>query len=462
MSSIKNYSYYIYLSIPVVIVLNILNNILNNNFKINFNVLDAVGAFLIFIFLWLVGINLSEILKINNISVSITIYLISFFIIENLIYFFSNSISFKQNFLFVNLGWLLFFLFKKVKFKKILLILLNFQFNKLFTEQFYKSLSKNINLIGDVEEYFFSHSKNIYEYNYYYSVLNSEIPGYPQFSNYLQNVLQSFILNTQDYTYLLSSTLVILFLIILFIYELKISVNLKALIIFFFTLLILNSSFLQFLFTHSLMSEGILGWLAAVVIFNISKFDINNNDLNIWLFFILGTLYFSKQFLSSIILIVTTFFILSKKRRFFMVMGYFGLAFKLISHKLVFYGLSSSHHLNQIDVIDTIKNIIFLRDLNFINFNLILNNLFKDIPTSLMIIAIMMSSIQLLLSKKTHNNFVASIILCNFLLIILLYISAWRNMELESPIRFIYLYLPLKISLFADNLTTLKQINVKK
>ena len=93
MSSIKNYSYYIYLSIPVVIVLNILNNILNNNFKINFNVLDAVGAFLIFIFLWLVGINLSEILKINNISVSITIYLISFFIIENLIYFFSNSIS---------------------------------------------------------------------------------------------------------------------------------------------------------------------------------------------------------------------------------------------------------------------------------------------------------------------------------------------------------------------------------
>jgi len=44
----------------------------------------------------------------------------------------------------------------------------------------------------------------------------------------------------------------------------------------------------------------------------------------------------------------------------------------------------------------------------------------------------------------------------------LLYISAWRNMELESPIRFIYLYLPLKISLFADNLTTLKQINVKK
>ena len=77
-----------------------------------------------------------------------------------------------------------------------------------------------------------------------------------------------------------------------------------------FSLLLLNSSFLQFLFATSLMSEGLVSLLTAILIITAINNTNNPRNVDYIIFLLLGIMYFSKQFNSTLVVILTTVFIL--------------------------------------------------------------------------------------------------------------------------------------------------------
>ena len=126
-----------------------------------------------------------------------------------------------------------------------------------------------------------------------------------------------------------------------------------------------------------------------------------------------------------------------------------------------FSTLEKDHHIRQIDIIDTILDLLLFRDLNPNNIFGILNNLFIDKPLTYLLLIIFVLIFYLILNREFMNKilyFLIGNIISNFLLIFLLYISVWRNMELESPIRFI-LNLFLIFLLFISN--SVQTINSK-
>ena len=106
----------------------------------------------------------------------------------------------------------------------------------------------------------------------------------------------------------------------------------------------------------------------------------------------------------------------------------------------VFSNVSKDHHIRQIDIIDTIGDLILLRDLKFSNIFSILNNLFIDKPLVVVLVVFYLSMFLIFLQPFRNNLININLFLIvnlNLVLIFALYISAWQDMELDSPIRYI-------------------------
>ena len=144
-----------------------------------------------------------------------------------------------------------------------------------------------------------------------------------------------------------------------------------------------------------------------------------------------------------------------------MIFGFIGYFIKQIIYLTYFSSLQSDHHISQIDINDTVFDLLLFRNLNLNNIITILQNLLIDRPLAYLLFVISIFIIYLLLNKQLINRqliFLAVNIVSNFLFVFLLYISVWRNMELDSPIRFI-LNLFLVSLLFISN--SVQAINSK-
>ena len=117
--------------------------------------------------------------------------------------------------------------------------------------------------------------KNIYEISYFISINNFVFEGYPQFISYIQAFFLGISSNISTYNFFSFTSHIVFYLSILFFIELKISNFHKIISVGLFSLLLLNSSFLQFLFATSLMSEGLVSLLTAILI--ISTINNTNN-----------------------------------------------------------------------------------------------------------------------------------------------------------------------------------------
>ena len=170
--------------------------------------------------------------------------------------------------------------------------------------------------MGDVDAVFFDQALNIYENSYYFSISNYIMEGYPQFISYFQSLFLRISTNTNVYDYYSFTSHIIFYLSILFFFELKIGFKNKVLISVLFSFLILNSLWLQFLFTSSLMSEGIVSLFTAVLIFYVFDNIERNNFVDYLSIFLLGFLYFSKQFNSSIVLFSIIVLIFYKEKNY--------------------------------------------------------------------------------------------------------------------------------------------------
>tara|TARA_B100001121_G_scaffold309581_1_gene336940 strand:+ start:1388 stop:2695 length:1308 start_codon:yes stop_codon:yes gene_type:complete len=406
--------------------------------KINY--FDIVSGILLFIYLILFGQLVDKLFSFQNISISIIFYLFSFFIIDVAILFFYHNLSFSQVFVFTNIVWLSYFLIKKRDLKFVFYIALSYFSLNYFINNFKTFLTKNNNLLGDVDAVFFDQALNIYENSYYFSISNYIMEGYPQFISYFQSLFLRISTNTNVYDYYSFTSHIIFYLSILFFFELKIGFKNKVLISVLFSFLILNSLWLQFLFTSSLMSEGIVSLFTAVLIFYVFDNLERNNFVDYLSIFLLGFLYFSKQFNSSIVLFSIIVLIFYKEKKLLTAIGFSGFLLKELLFVFVFPEISKEHHIRQIDLQDTFIDLLILRDLKFENILLILKNLWIDKPiTILLLIFYMTFLLNSVILKKVNTSDILLFLLVNLNLILIfsLYISAWQNMELESPIRYI-------------------------
>ena len=423
-----------------IIILNSLINLLGFDFIEKINYFDIVSGILLFIYLILFGQLVDKLFSFQNISISIIFYLFSFFIIDVAILFFYHNLSFSQVFVFTNIVWLSYFLIKKRDLKFVFYIALSYFSLNYFINNFKTFLTKNNNLLGDVDAVFFDQALNIYENSYYFSISNYIMEGYPQFISYFQSLFLRISTNTNVYDYYSFTSHIIFYLSILFFFELKIGFKNKVLISVLFSFLILNSLWLQFLFTSSLMSEGIVSLFTAVLIFYVFDNIERNNFVDYLSIFLLGFLYFSKQFNSSIVLFSIIVLIFYKEKKLLTAIGFSGFLLKELLFVFVFPEISKEHHIRQIDLQDTFIDLLILRDLKFENILLILKNLWIDKPiTILLLIFYMTFLLNSVILKKVNTSDILLFLLVNLNLILIftLYISAWQNMELESPIRYI-------------------------
>ena len=423
-----------------IIILNSLINLSGFDFIEKINYFDIVSGILLFIYLILFGQLVDKLFNFQNISISIIFYLLSFFIIDIAILFFYHGLSFSEVFVFTNIVWLSYFLIKKRDLKIVFYIALSYFSLNYFINNFKNFLTKNNNLLGDVDAVFFDQALNIYENSYYFSISNYIMEGYPQFISYFQSLFLRISTNTNVYDYYSFTSHIIFYLSILFFFELKIGFKNKVLISVLFSFLILNSSWLQFLFTSSLMSEGIVSLFTAVLIFYVFDNIERNNFVDYLSIFILGFLYFSKQFNSSIVLFSIIVLIFYKEKKILTAIGFLGFLLKELLFAYVFPEISKEHHIRQIDLQDTFIDLLILRDLKFENILLIFKNLWIDKPiTILLLIFYMTFLLNSVILKKVNTSDILLFLLVNLNLILIfsLYISAWQNMELESPIRYI-------------------------
>lgn len=435
-------------SLPV--VANFLINIFTEERNLSylyFSIPELLGGTSLLLFLGIVGNTIKYISVSKSISEGIVIYLFSFITLDYLFIFINNPLSFETTFLFTNISWFFLFLIKKV-FSKVLLVLCIYFSNNILNYFISDMYFKNRNITGDVEAVFLHQTRNIFDNSYYFSMSNPVMDGYPQFLSYIQAIFAKLVLNNLNYEVVSVANQIVLFLFFLFIYELNLKKSNKAILIIFTTSLIFNSKWLTFLFFNSLMGEGLLSYLFLVLLHGLAQNYQENNvsSLPIVLF---GFLALSKHFIIEIVLLVIIFLFL-KSRRFIYFLGFVPFIVNQVQNQIYFKTRYRDHHISQIDFLDTFLDLLFLRDLNFLNLKLLSQKLLIDRPfTYLLSCMFILLLLRMKYGVKLNNFQVILIIsiLANFIFVICLYISVWKNMELDSPIRyflnFLYSYIVL-------------------
>lgn len=453
----------IYLLLALILLNFLMNLLVEKNLNFGYltqNIYDYFSSFLLFFYLYFIGLNISKNILKSSVSFGIFIYLSSFFVLELILSILMVSISTNHIFWITNMIWIALLGLKKIKSIQAFSILISYIFLNLFNNLFLDSLSKNKNIVGDVKAVFFEQSTKIFENGYEYSVKNYVFEGYPQFVSYIQSLLLRISLITEDYIYLSSTSYVIYFLTLLLIYETKTSNKNKFFISFLFTAMLFNSHFMLFLFTNSLMSEGIVSLFFAIVFKELLKYKNLSNTQIILVFTGLGLLYLTKQFISLFVLIFFLFFLFIKKTRKYSLFILFGFLLNQISYFFLFKGINPNHHLSQIDLKDTIVDILIFRDVKYGNVLIIFENLLKDRPFSIFLLTLFLTFFMLFYLhgyKEFTLNFIFITISLNIIFVFLLYSSVWRNMELESPIRYLFNLFHLKLISLQLNLENVNE-----
>ena len=104
--------------------------------------------------------------------------------------------------------------------------------------------------------------------------------------------------------------------------------------------------------------------------------------------------------------------------------------------------------MSQINISQAIVDLLTFNNLKFSNIYVIFQKIFMDKPYFIFLFLFFFSIIYFYsihgFKKHIQINTYVILILLNYLFVFALYISAWQNMELESPIRFFLTYFNLQ------------------
>ena len=437
------------------LILNFFRNLLTSDGFLNFiNFYDFTSSALIFLFLLSLGYLNKLINSTFTITFGIILYLVSFFTFESIVYIFTTQINLHKTFVLVNGLWLIYLILKLKRKIYILFPVTTFILMRVFNFMHVNEITFNKNLIGDVVDVFLPNITKIYEINLYHSLTNPVFEGYPQFMSYLDALIFKLSFGLENYKFGMPTAFVFYFLFLLLFFESKLNFNNKVNASLFFTILIFNSGWLQFLFLTSLMNERFVSYLFLGILITIFS---NNKEQNSKLvFFIFSFIFITKQFFSILLFVCFLAFMANKKYRKNSYLLLSAFLLRELYHLTYLRGFQKDHHIVQINISDTILDIVLFRNLSVENISIILNNLFTDKPaTYLVVLFFTISSLSRILFRSDNIyevNLYLILSLLNFLFIFLLYISVWRDMELESPIRYIYSFIPIYIIYIYMNL----------
>ena len=453
-------NYFLFL-LPLLI--NLLNNFNLKKIVINnIGFYDIVSSLLLFVFLLLFGYCFKLVFNYLTITFGIITYIFSFFIFESFVLFFYADINLTLTFIIVNFLWLIFYVIFLEEKRLIFYMIASYFSMRYFNSSNFEMMSLNINIIGDVYDVFFPNTQMIYETSYKISVMNSPtMQGYPQFMSYIDAFLYKLAYDKENYDFIISNSLVFFWLNLLLFTELRTSKKSRFFIATLFIILLLNSRWLEFLFVSSLMSERIAGYLLAGILVTLFKIRKTQSSQLYFIFFLLGFIYITKQFFSIIVLILFFIFLMSSKYRKNSPLILSAFALQEIAYSTYFTNAKKNYHLTQIDILDTLRDLILFRDLNLSNVTEIIKNLSIDKPFMyLLLITIGLSCLKLITGKLSYEVKIYIVItILNLLFIFLLYISAWRNMELESPIRYIYSFFIFYLLIISNSVSENETLN---
>ncbi len=454
---IKSKIYYLF---PLPFIYNFFNNFLNNNLKIeHIDTYSIILTFAYFAFLLTIGHLISDSLEINNLSLSIGLFLMSFFIGNFFtLYFDKFFLSFHNYFYLTIVLWIFVFLinYKKININKLFTLFITFLITKLLSNNYSNMSFQHKELSTDTTFFWTPMSKMIYENSLFYSLENNIISGYGLLINYIHAVNFKLIFDSEVFSYSPATTNVFLFLGLLFIYELRVKKPIKLSASLIYVSILVNSDWLSFLFFNSTMGEVITNYLFTIFFLfifeskTIFKDNIQLRNRYLVLTFS-GFLYFSKPFVSYLILIaIFILFIIEKDIRI-LFSGFFGLLINFLNYRFVISGNIQDGYLNSSEI----SSINSLANLNFDNIFTIFKNFYiLDKVTSLFIFFLLVILIFNFIKFRSLSKSTL-IIFLNLVLVFYLYSSIWESKELESAYRYILTFINLYFFVYIDEVKKL-------
>tara|TARA_Y100001970_G_C14258449_1_gene877428 strand:+ start:1894 stop:3270 length:1377 start_codon:yes stop_codon:yes gene_type:complete len=437
--------------IVTVITGNFIYNLSTNNFKLSyFDINSLIFSIFIFFFLFFIGSAINNMLGLNSISLSIILYLISFFAFQFFFLFYQdNVLNFNSSFIIVNLIWLISIIISKNKIAILnsVYTIVIFIFIYFVRDFFSKDLIKNISKNGDVDYFWFPMTKMIYENNLYYALLNNIEPGYGLLINNTFAVLTKLVSNSGSFIYLPSIVNVFAFIFILFVLEQKLKNVSKVITITLFASIVFNSSWLSYLFINSLMGEAVINLFFPIALISLSNNDFKNKKIKYFSYFLIGFLYLSKPFVSILILIFIAFIALKKRDLASIFFGFTAFVLNFINYKFVI-NIENSNNYFSISEFYVLGNI---ETIGFENILKILQNIFYLDRVMILFLTLMIFLIisSLYITKKIPNIEYLFILTINIFLVFILYITIWQDRELESAYRYIFSFFNLYLIYFA-------------
>ena len=281
----------------------------------------------------------------------------------------------------------------------------------------------------------------IFNNNLYFSLENNIIPGYGMMLSYTQAVIHKMNYLNDSFSFVTTDANLILLISIFIFFDLKIRKFNKVLISASFFIIVLDDGWLRFLLGDSMMLEGLVSFLFASFIINISKFISKQEkgfDKTIYILFF-STLTFSKQFVETITLLILIVIILISKNRIY---NYAGLLLILVSsiyNYIYFRGGRTIEYIDR-ELNEILLDVIFLRNAEWGNLYLIYEKLneFKFILLGLLLVFLFFvtNTFKKLSSDKTRKHVFYTVIL-NFSLVVILYTFLWQDVETDSSFRYI-------------------------
>ena len=442
---IKNNILFLIMFFPF--MLNFLLNIFQNpKFILNFssqNIINFFSTFFISVFFLCLFKLISKSLKIDSNSLSAVYFFFSYFIFDSLFLPITKYLSFSENFYLVSTLWIIVIIYKKPKIQELLMIISSF-FVSFFYNRFYLRIlsdnSKYIELNSDVPLQWLDITSMIYDNNYFYALDNNLIEGQGLLISYIQSIILKINFNTETFIFINNNYNLVFLISFLLIFDTNLTKKNKYISSASFLIVLLNNDWLYYLFANSLMLEGFVSLFFAIMIYYFYK-HIHSNDKNsIYYFISFGSLVLSKNFISLIIILLIFYslkFIKQNRKVVFSFIVYFSY---IVYQKIFFSDLQNFAYTNEINFRKLLFDLILLRNLQFDNITNIIKQFLIDKPTSLIVLFFLLIFFYIFISKKRLSNTVFLIFiisLTNYLLVNILYISYWQNVEFESSYRYL-------------------------
>jgi len=386
---------------------------------------------------------LNEYLNIGSISLTATYFLISYFLFDSLLLFVSKELLFSTSFFIVSAIWIFVLLFKKIKSKDLIRIATSYFLFRFFNNRFFNVLSNNgtyEELNTDVPGQWKELATMIYNENYFFSWINNPLSGQGLLISYIQSLLLKINFDHESFIFIKTNYNFLLFFTFLLIFDLKIQKKNKIISCVGLTVFLINNEWLYYLLANSLMLEGIVSFFFGVYVYYYLFYLKKNTIHSLFFFLCFGSLILSKNFVSLIVLGVVIVSLLFIRKNKYVIFGIIPYLTSLIYESVYTSEVKSWAHTDEINFQSLFLDLLLFRDLKIVNAINIINEFLIDKPTTYLFILFFLSSVFSFLktNKKFDYIFLSLLIVfINYLLVNVLYISYWQDMEYKSSYRYI-------------------------